>query len=98
MIGLRLAIAVALPAAVLAVSMTVTICGWDGLWPEYFRSVHACAVTDPPSEVFSSFMILGAFLGLTVSLLFVSWRWVVKWCARRRKTITRRRCAERQNP
>ncbi|WP_037313041.1 hypothetical protein [Ruegeria halocynthiae] len=61
-------------AVVLAVFMTVTMCGWEGLLPKNFSIIGTCAATDSPSEVFFSFLMLGGILGATGMSLVLFWR------------------------
>ncbi len=71
---LLLVIVVAIFAFIPAVSLTVAICGWDGLSPENFFIIRTCSVTDPPAEVFFGFLTIGGILGATVVLLYCFWR------------------------
>lgn len=74
----RLAIFVAVFAFVPAIFMTVTICGWEGLSSEHFSVVRTCSVTDPPREVFVSFLVIGAIIGVIAISLYQFFRWVSK--------------------
>ncbi|WP_353390880.1 hypothetical protein [Ruegeria sp. HU-ET01832] len=75
---MRAIIAAVLFAVILAVFMTTTICGWDGLMPENFRVIRSCGTTDSPNEVFLSFLVFGCFLGVILSILLLLERWVFK--------------------